>query len=69
LKQLAQVEPWKRLARPDRSLVQIALAWTLANPAVTCAIPGAKNVEQIRSNAAAADITLTEDELAVLNAG
>ncbi|MGI8854329.1 MAG: aldo/keto reductase [Thermomicrobiales bacterium] len=69
LKQLAQVEPWKHLARPDRSLAQIALAWTLANPAVTCAIPGAKNVEQIRSNAAAADITLTEEELAVLNAG
>ncbi len=69
LKQLAQVEPWKQLARPDRSLAQIALAWTLANPAVTCAIPGAKNVEQIRSNAAAADITLTDDELAVLNAG
>jgi myo-inositol catabolism protein IolS len=69
LKQLAQVEPWKRLARPDRSLAQIALAWTLANPAVTCAIPGAKNVEQIRSNAAAADLTLTEEELAVLNAG
>ncbi len=69
LSQLAQVEPWKRLARPDRSLAQIALAWTLANPAVTCAIPGAKNVEQMRANAAAADITLTKDELALLNAG
>jgi myo-inositol catabolism protein IolS len=69
LSQLAQVEPWKRLARPDRSLAQIALAWVLTNPAVTCAIPGAKNVEQMRSNAAAADITLTDDELATLNAG
>jgi myo-inositol catabolism protein IolS len=69
LTQLARVEPWKRLAHPDRSLTQIALAWTLTNPAVTCAIPGAKNVEQIRSNAAAADLTLTDDELAVLKAG
>jgi len=67
LSQLAQVEPWKRLARPDRSLAQIALAWVLHNPAVTCAIPGAKNVEQMRANAAAADITLTDEELALLN--
>jgi len=69
LAQLTQVEQWKRLARPDRSLVQIALAWVLHNPAVTCAIPGAKNVEQMRANAAAADITLTDEELALLNAG
>ena len=66
LSQLAQVEPWKGLARPGRSLAQIALAWVLANPAVTCAIPGAKNVEQMESNAAAADITLTEEELTLL---
>ncbi len=68
LKQLAQVEPWKQLARPDRTLAQIALAWALSNPAVTCAIPGAKNVAQIRSNAVAADIILTDEERALLNA-
>src|SRR5262249_19497487 len=33
LGQLAQVEKWKPLARPDRTLAQIALAWVLANPA------------------------------------
>jgi myo-inositol catabolism protein IolS len=69
LSQLAQVEKWKSLARPDRTLAQVALAWVLANPAVTCAIPGAKDVAQMTSNAAAADITLTNEELALLNAG
>ena len=68
LNQLAQVERWKPLARPDRTLAQIALAWVLANPAVTCAIPGAKDVAQVTSNAAAADIVLTDEELALLNA-
>ena len=35
----------------------------LANPVVSCAIPGAKNVGQITANAAAADGALSEDEL------
>lgn len=35
------------------SLVEWALAWPLNNPAVTCVIPGCKNVEQVRSNARA----------------
>jgi aryl-alcohol dehydrogenase-like predicted oxidoreductase len=32
-----------------------ALAWCLKHPAVTCVIPGCKNVEQVESNAAAVD--------------
>ena len=35
---------------------------------MTCAIPGAKNVDQARSNAAAADIALTAEELDRLRA-
>jgi aryl-alcohol dehydrogenase-like predicted oxidoreductase len=35
-----------------------ALAWCLKNPAVTCVIPGCKNPDQVRSNAAATDIEL-----------
>jgi len=37
-----------------------ALAWCLRHDAVTCVIPGCKNVEQVRSNAAAAEIDLRE---------
>ncbi|HVG96892.1 MAG TPA: aldo/keto reductase [Chloroflexota bacterium] len=68
LERLAYVEQIRFLDRPGRSLVQAALEWVLANPAVTCAIPGAKNVDQARSNAAAADIALTTEELDRLRA-
>jgi myo-inositol catabolism protein IolS len=35
---------------------QWALAWCLKQPAVTCVIPGCKSVEQVESNAAAAEL-------------
>jgi aryl-alcohol dehydrogenase-like predicted oxidoreductase len=35
------------LKRFDRPLVQTAIAWTISNPAVTCAIIGARNREQL----------------------
>jgi aryl-alcohol dehydrogenase-like predicted oxidoreductase len=47
----------------DRSMAEMALKFVLANPAVTCPIPGMKNPEQARANAAAADGSLTEEEL------
>jgi aryl-alcohol dehydrogenase-like predicted oxidoreductase len=61
---LAKVEALRFLARPGRTLAQAALAFVLAHPAVTVAIPGAKSPEQARANAAAADATLAPDELA-----
>ena len=44
---------------------QIALAWVIGRPGVV-AIPGAKSVEQVEENAAAADIELSADETAAL---
>ncbi|GIV18766.1 MAG: aldo/keto reductase [Armatimonadota bacterium] len=35
------------LKRFDRPLVQTAIAWTVSNPAVTCAIIGARHMEQL----------------------
>ncbi len=46
---------------------QIALAWVIHHPAVA-AIPGASSVEQMESNAAAAEIELTDDEYQALKA-
>jgi aryl-alcohol dehydrogenase-like predicted oxidoreductase len=46
---------------------QIALAWVIHHPAVV-AIPGASTVEQLENNVAAADIDLTDDEYAALQA-
>jgi aryl-alcohol dehydrogenase-like predicted oxidoreductase len=45
---------------------QIALAWVIRHPNVA-AIPGASSVEQLEHNVAAAEITLTSDELAALS--
>ena len=46
---------------------QTALAWVIHHPAVV-AIPGASSVEQMESNAAAADIQLTDDQYQALQA-
>ena len=43
---------------------QLAIAWTLANPAVDVAIVGARTPEQIRGTAPAADIQLSAEDLA-----
>lgn len=43
------------------SPAQAAIAWILAQDGVTAAIPGARSVEQARSNAAAADVQLPAD--------
>ncbi|MDQ1530003.1 MAG: hypothetical protein QOE37_108 [Microbacteriaceae bacterium] len=45
------------------SAAQVALASTLAKPAVTSVIVGARTEEQLRDNLAAADLRLTDDEL------
>ncbi len=45
---------------------QIALAWSIRNPAVV-AIPGASSVEQLESNVAAADIELSDAEVSALS--
>jgi aryl-alcohol dehydrogenase-like predicted oxidoreductase len=43
-------------------MAQWALAWCLQHPAVTCVIPGCKTVEQVESNAGAANLpSVSED--------
>ena len=39
---------------------QAALAWIVDQPGVSTVIPGARNVEQARANAAAGDVELEE---------
>ncbi len=48
------------------SWTQVALAWVLGHPN-TVAIPGARTVEQLEANAAAADLVLSDDEMARLS--
>ncbi|MDT5039002.1 MAG: hypothetical protein QOE03_4187 [Micromonosporaceae bacterium] len=44
------------------SAAQVALAWLLGRPAVTSLIIGARTVEQLADNLAAADLVLTDDD-------
>jgi aryl-alcohol dehydrogenase-like predicted oxidoreductase len=53
---LEAVEALRPLVPPTTSLAQLALRWILMFDAVSCAIPGAKNPDQARANAAAADL-------------
>jgi aryl-alcohol dehydrogenase-like predicted oxidoreductase len=46
------------------TVAQLAIAWTLANPAVDVAIVGARTPEQIRQTAPATDIQLSPQDLA-----
>lgn len=50
------------------SASQVALAWLASRPAVTSVILGARTVEQLNDNLAAADLDLSEEELGVLTA-
>jgi len=45
---------------------QVALAWLIAQPAVTSAILGARTVEQLTDNLGAADLVLSESQLSSL---
>jgi len=49
------------------SVARVALAWLLAQKHVTSVIIGAKSQDQLKDNIAATDLTLTTDELAILD--
>lgn len=48
------------------TLSQLVIAWTIAQPGVTHALVGARNEQQARENAAAADIILSPDEVQII---
>lgn len=47
---------------------QVALAWLLHQPVVTSVILGAKRVDQLSDNLGATEVTLSQDDLAALDA-
>jgi aryl-alcohol dehydrogenase-like predicted oxidoreductase len=51
----------------DTSVARVALAWLLHQPHVTSVIIGAKTRSQLDDNLAAADLTLTAEDLAALD--
>jgi len=62
---LAIVEKLKRLAaKASKTVGQLAIAWVLANPALTSAIVGAKRPSQVEENVGGSEWTLTEAQKA-----
>ena len=58
-KRLKLVQEIQRTEVPEgATMAAWALAWCLQHPALTCVIPGCKTVEQVESNASAADVDL-----------
>lgn len=57
-----EVENFKNEIPKGVSMSHWALAWCLQHPAVTCVIPGCKNVEQVESNALAADLQAVSND-------
>ncbi|WP_254788399.1 aldo/keto reductase [Arthrobacter sp. ok909] len=47
---------------------QVSLAWLLSRPAVASVIVGAETADELRANAAAADVELTKEQLDVVSA-
>src|SRR5205085_9529355 len=64
-KNLALVERLREVGeRHGRPPGQVAIAWALRNPAVTGAIVGARNAKQVEGNVGAAELQLSEEEVA-----
>ena len=66
---LALVERLRKVGeRYGRPPGQVAIAWALQNPAVTGAIVGARSARQVEGIVGAADLSLTDGEIAEIEA-
>ena len=64
---LAAVRELQGITDPGVPLAQFALRWVIDQPGVSTVIPGARNIEQARGNAAAANLPpLREEQLAAV---
>ena len=61
-KELKVVERLKAIARShDKSVAQMAIAWTLGHPAVSVGLVGVRNERELKENVAAADWKLSDE--------
>lgn len=60
---LQRAQDLRFLQRHGQTMAQAAIRFALAKTGVTVVIPGAKNPQQARDNAAASDARLTQEEL------
>ena len=63
------LEPLKEMAsEKEVTLSQLALAWVMAQPGVTCPIIGPRTMEQLEDNLKAIDVLITDDDRKKLDA-
>lgn len=62
-KKLEKSQKFQFLVNEDRTASQAALSYVLSRDEVSICIPGAKSVEQLKSNVLASEIELSEEEL------
>jgi len=55
--------------RQNASPGEVAIAWTLLNPAVTAAIVGVRSAQQVKGIAGAADVRLNAGDLREIEQG
>jgi aryl-alcohol dehydrogenase-like predicted oxidoreductase len=66
---LAAAEQLKAIAHDKGlTLLQLAIAWTLRHPAVTCALVGAKTPEHVEHYLGAVGVSFSKDELVQIGA-
>lgn len=53
--------------RKAATLGQLAIAWTLRQPGITLALVGARNEKQVKQNAGAAALKITDEEIREIN--
>ncbi|CAG9623653.1 aldo/keto reductase [Sutcliffiella rhizosphaerae] len=67
-KNLQKVEELREIATSkEEEVAHIVLAWYLTQKTIDVIIPGAKRIEQVKGNIRAAEIQLTDDEVAKIN--
>ena len=62
---LQQLEPMAQ--RHGATIGQLVIAWTAAQPGITCVLCGARNAEQAIENAAAGSIELSAEEIETMS--
>ena len=68
LRNLRIVERLKKIAKKyDKTMGQLAIQWVLSNPSVSCAIVGAKNVDQLEQNIGGQGWKIEKQDLLKIN--
>ena len=65
---LAMLDEFQPIAEAQGiTLAQLVIAWTIAQPGVTHALVGARHARQARENAAAGEVSLSDEQVAQMN--